>query len=209
MSSHLLHEIRNPLHNLSAGIDRWRQQLNDEQVSFLSRNLERLESAMRQLTRWDVVREQLDTQHAVALRTWFHEFINDKVRPQLQTDHIHLDAHLEDVTVHVPPVFLELCFVTLFNNALEAAASGPAPRLLRLTARALAEMVEIRLSNSGPPFSDEVLTAQGTQLVESSRGVGLGLVLVRRTLEQVGGAFSLENEEGHATVIMQIPGRPS
>ena len=212
LSSHLLHEIRNPLHNLSAGIERWREQLNAEQVSFLSRNLERLESAMRQLTRWDVVREQLDTQQIVALRRWLDQFISDKVRPQLLTDHIPLDMDLDDVIVRIPPVFLELCFVTLFNNALEAASAGTAPRGLRLTARTrrdLPDMVEICLSNSGQPFSDKVLAAQGAQLVESSHGAGLGLVLVRRTLEQVGGTFVLANEAGWATVTLQIPGRSS
>ena len=210
LSSHLLHEIRNPLHNLSAAIERWRPQLAPEQATLLTRNLDRLDAATRQLTRWNVLSNRVDFTEPVLLRTWLEEFVQDKVQPQLHLAQVHLEQHVAETEVRMHPLLLEQCFVSLFNNALETAAEGPAPRLIRLLAQDDAhapDMVELRISNTGAPYPEEVLAKQGTDPVESRHGMGLGLVLIRRTLEQVGGSLALTNDQGQATTILRIPGR--
>ncbi len=210
LSSHILHEIRNPLHNLSAAVERWRQQLTPEQATLLQRNMDRLEAATKQLTHWDVLSDEVDVKRAVTLQSWLDEFVQDKVRPQLHADQIHLDQHVVEADVRMHPLLLEQCFVTLFDNALDAAKNGPVPRIIRLSAQVSLDspgMIEVRMSNTGPWYPEEVLAKQGAEPVESQRGMGLGLVFVRRTLEQVGGSLTLTNDQGQATAILRIPGQ--
>ncbi len=210
LSSHLLHEIRNPLHNLQAALARWQQQLAPEQAALLERNMERLEAAIKHLTHWNVLSEEINVRETVLLRRWLGEFVQDKVRPQLHAAQIHYEQGVADVEVRMHPVFLEQCFVTLFNNALDAVADGPSPRVIRVSAGPSAQLpdtVEVRFSNTGAPYSKEVLAKQGREPVESRRGMGVGLMLIRRTLEQVGGTLLLVNEHGRATTTLRIPGQ--
>ena len=209
LSSHLLHEIRNPLHNLAAAIERWRQQLPQEQATLLERNIQRLEAVTNQLTHWNTLTDDLDVREPVALKVWLEDFIHDKTRSQLDEAQIHFEQHVPELTVLIHPLLLDQCFVTLFNNALEAAGAGTTPKRIRLVAQSNPpDTVEIRLSNSGSVFPEEVLANQGMKPVESDHRIGLGLVLVRRTLEQAGGSMRLSNDHGHATVILRLPGRP-
>lgn len=210
LSSHLLHEIRNPLHNLSAAIERWRAALAPEQAALLQRNMDRLDAAIKQLTHWNVLSDRVDFKEPVPLRTWLEEFVQDKVQSQLHVAQVHLEQHIAEAEVRMHPLLLEQCFVSLFNNALETAVEGPPPRLIRLSAQCdpqAPDTVELRMSNTGAPYPDEVLAKQGADPVESQRGMGLGLVLVRRTLEQVGGSLALANDQGQATAILRIPGQ--
>ena len=210
LSSHLLHEIRNPLHNLQAALARWQQQLAPEQAALLQRNLERLEAATSHLTHWNVLSEEINVREAVPLRRWLEEFVQDKVRPQLHAEQIRYEQDVADVEVRMHPLFLEQCFVTLFNNALDAVARASSPRIICVSAGLSAQVpdhVEVRFSNTGTPYSGEVLAKQGREPVESQRGMGVGLLLICRTLEQIGGTFSLSNADGRATTILRIPGR--
>ncbi len=51
LGSHMLHEIRNPLHNLTAVLEGWQQRAPPEELSIVQRNLLRLQVAMNQLSR--------------------------------------------------------------------------------------------------------------------------------------------------------------
>src|SRR6185295_10355553 len=120
------------------------------------------------------------------------------------------DQDVADVEVGMHPLFLEQCFVILFNNALEAVTRGPAPRMIHVSAQPSAQVpgtVEVRFSNTGAPYSGAVLAKQGREPVERQGGMGVGLMLVGRTVEQVGGALLLANPEGRAMTILRIPGR--
>ncbi len=214
LSSYILHEIRNPLHNLTAAVERWRAQLPAEQVALLQRNLDRLDVATRQLTHWGILSDEIDFREPVPLRRWLAEFVNDKVRPHLRELQMTFEEDVADVTVCMHPLLLEHCCVTLFNNAMQAAAAGAPPRLIRLMAKPLSATphapptVELTLSNSGSCYPDFVLMQQGREPVDSQNGLGLGLVLVRRTMEQVGGSLRLLNEDGRATAVVCLPAKP-
>lgn len=210
LSSHVLHDIRNPLHNLTAVVERWQQQLPPEEVAILQRNLDRLQAVMKQLRGWNVLEEAIDLREAVTLRPWLNDFIHDKVQPQLRDAGITLHQKVEPVVVLIHPLLLEQGLVTFFNNAVEAVTSDSGARAISVSAqlsRTRQGHVEMRLQNTGAPYRGEVLANQGREPVESERGLGLGLVLVQRTLEQVGGSLSLTNDGGQATTIFSIPGR--
>lgn len=210
LSSHLLHEIRNPLHNLQAALARWQHQIAPEQAALLQRNMERLELATKQLTHWNVLSETINIREPVHLRKWLREFVQDKVRPQLHAAQISYEQDIAEVHVDMHPLFLEQCFVILFNNALDAVCVGPAARMIRVSASPNAQngaMIDVRFCNSGAAYPEDALAKQGREPVESQRGMGVGLMLIRRTLEQVGGTLILANDENLATTVLRIPGR--
>jgi two-component system C4-dicarboxylate transport sensor histidine kinase DctB len=202
LSAHILHEIRNPLHNLAAVIEGWQQQMPADEAAILRRNISRLKVVTDQLSRWNALDESINLREAVPLRPWFEEFFADKVRLQLQQTSVALEHHVDPVVVQMHPLLLEQFLVTLLNNAVEAVGRGQPPRSIWLTARASVdhpEQVEVQICNTGAPFPDAVIRAQGSEPVDSQHGLGLGLMLVRRALEQVGGSLALANRDGQAT----------
>ncbi|MFQ5684938.1 MAG: sensor histidine kinase [Candidatus Binatia bacterium] len=210
LSSHILHEVRNPLHNLAAIIEaRQQQPLAPEESAILKRNIDRLKVVTDQLGRWNAIDDSLTHQESVQLRIWFEELLTDKIYPQLQEANIALTKDVRPVVVHMHPLLLEQCFTTLFNNAIEAVGRGGPPRLISLSATVSSDRqgyVEIRIQNTGPPYPEAALTAQGREPIHSSYGLGLGLVLVRRVLEQFGGGLTLNNQDGRALTTLWIPG---
>jgi C4-dicarboxylate-specific signal transduction histidine kinase len=68
-------------------------------------------------------------------------------------------------------------------------------------------MVEAELRNSGARYPEAVLSVQANEPIHSTSGLGLGLVLVRRALEQVGGTIRLANQEDQACTTLWIPGQ--
>ncbi len=208
LGSHILHEVRNPLHNLTAVLEEWQQRVPPEEASMIQRNLLRLQAVTTQLSRWSSLRDAIDPRQAIAIGAWLEEFLSDKVRPQLHEAAIKLEEELAPVIVEMHPLLLEQCFVALFNNAFEAVA-GHDLRVIRLSTKPSQRRhgyVEIEIRNTGTPFPEAVLTAQQTQPVSDHGGSGLGLLLVRKTLEQVGGALLLENVQGEARTLLWIPG---
>ena len=207
LGSHILHEIRNPLHNLTAVLEGWQHRVPPEELSIIQRNLLRLQAVTSQLSHWSSMKDAIDLQQAVPLGPWLNEFLTDKVRPQLHEANIHLEEELEPVLVAMHPLLLEQCFVALFNNALEAVA-GHEIRIIRLSVKPSRERpgyVEVEIRNTGAPYPEAVLTAQAAQPLSDHAGPGLGLLLVRRTLEPVGGSLLLANVGGEARTVIWIP----
>ncbi len=207
LGSHILHEIRNPLHNLTAVLEGWRQRVPPEELSIVHRNLLRLQVVTDQLSHWSSLKDAIDLRQAVPLRPWLDEFLTDKVRPQLHAANIHLEEELEPVLVAMHPLLLEQCFVALFNNALEA-VTGHEIRIIRLSVRRGRKRqgyAEIEIRNTGTPYPEAVLADQAAQPLTDHFGPGLGLLLVRRTLEQVDGSLLLANGGGEACTTIWIP----
>lgn len=210
LSAHILHELRNPLHNLAAVIEGWQQQFPKDEAAMLQRNLDRLRLVTEQLSRWHALDEALDLHEATPLRPWVAEFLADQVHPQLERLDIAIEHRVEPVTIHMHPLLVEQCLTTLLNNALEAASRGAPPRSVLLSARMSPERenrVEVELRNTGALYPEAVLAVQGGEPIRSPNGLGLGLVLVRRGLEQVGGLLRLENQDGQACTTLWIPGQ--
>ena len=208
LGSHLLHEIGNPLHNLTVGIERWQHHMPAEQTAMLQRNIDRLQAVTRQLRNWHTLDDTIDLHEPVPLRPWLQEFVHDKVRSELNRADVACELDLDALSVRMHSVLLEQCFVTVFNNALTAVMSEPSDRAIRIAAHAGADrpgFARVTLRNTGALFPSDVLSKQGREPVHSQQGLGLGLVLVQRTLEHVGGALQLANDDGWAVTTLWIP----
>jgi len=212
LSSHLLHEIRNPLHNLAAVLEDIHPHLPSVQSNAIERNLSRLHTVTEQLGRWTLLDDELNLREPVTLGPWFHDFVGDKVRGSLDRVNISFALRVGRVVVEMHQFLLEQCFTALLNNAIEAIERGAATRTITLVAEMSPTRhgyVEIQISNTGARYPETVLTTQGRGLVTSPHGPGLGLVLIHKSLELVGGELALANVAGQACTTLWIPGHPA
>ncbi|OGW91309.1 MAG: hypothetical protein A3D28_02340 [Omnitrophica bacterium RIFCSPHIGHO2_02_FULL_63_14] len=204
--SQILHEIQNPVHNLSAALEDPGGIDSAEKRELIARNLERLRHLKTRYGKLGPELERIDPDEPLAFRPWFERLMDEKLRFQLRAAGVHWTQELEPVRVFVHPMLMEQALLNLFTNAIETLEKlRPEERRLALRAGASADGVEIRMTNEGT-FPPEVLEAQGARPVESRRGMGLGLLLLRTIVEQVGGSLKLVNESGHAEVILALPG---
>ena len=210
LASLFLHEIRNPIHNVAAALEDSKQFLPPHLNEVVDRNLKRFEQISNQYKKWGSSFDEINLREPVELRPWLSNFIEDKVRGWLK----ELDAeYREDVKalrVYIHPILLEQLFITIFSNAQKELARVSEPRYLDLIAKPSeqhADRIDITLSNrSLSGFPPEVLEQQGRMPVESKNGLGLGLTLLKRIVEQVSGELHLSNEKDCATIVLTLPG---
>ncbi len=209
LTSLFLHEIRNPIHNITAALEDTRVSLPDEIAEMLNRNLKRLEETSQQYRKWGSLFDQIDPKEKTELRSWVKEFIENKVRSRLRELEIEYFLDIDPLQINMHPVLLDQCFTTLLANACEALAKEPRERQLRLIAHLqppLYKNIEIKIINQGQGFSEEALKKQAQSPIQSKTGLGIGLTLLRKILELVEGEVILSNFIGHAEVSLIVPG---
>ena len=98
----------------------------------------------------------------------------------------------------------------LIDNAIDAAALGPAPREVELTLVAAESDLLVRVRDTGPGVPHdmrEAIFTDGVTTKASATGArrGLGLALVRQIVEGCGGMVSVGYDEG-AVFTAMLPG---
>lgn len=88
----------------------------------------------------------------------------------------------------------------LLDNAIDAAAEAPAPKLVELTVEASAGALEITVEDSGPgidPQAVEDIFRHGfSTKTPGPFGRGLGLALVRQAVQRLGGTMTITSPAG-------------
>ena len=82
LTSLFLHEIRNPIHNITAALEDNRVVLPMEISDMIARNLKRLKETTAQYRKWGSLFEQINPREKTELRSWLKDFIENKVRAQ-------------------------------------------------------------------------------------------------------------------------------
>ena len=204
--SQMLHEIQNPLHNISAAFENAEASMTAEKYEIIHRNLERLNELKKKYGHWEWA-SQLNPEEPMLFKPWLKAWMEDKINSQLSALDIHVAMEIKNVRLFVHSILLEKIFMTLFENAFEAMEKTDKKKLLFVDAQAVpGESVRIRISNNGKPFPEEVLKIQGSRPVQSHHGLGLGLLLLNKILEQTGGRMTLSNEADTSVVTLLLPG---
>jgi signal transduction histidine kinase len=206
-ASYILHEIRNPIHNLNAVLEKHAPQYPDSERDIMERNMKKLTAITNQLRHMHVLSDHMNVRQAVAFSPWLDTFLKDSVEGALRKFKIHYEQKVSSLRLSMHPLLLEQCFQLLFDNAIRVSAES-SQRLMSLSAT-LDEnkkgCAKIVLRNSGALFSEEIVHTSGRTRVGSQEGSGLGLVLVRDTLKHVGGEMLVENKDGVPQVTLCIP----
>ena len=97
----------------------------------------------------------------------------------------------------------------LVDNAIDAAASGEPPRWVSLEIAVEHDGVVIEVADSGPGVPEEdseaVLRYGYSTKPHSGQGRGLGLALVSRTVNRLGGTLSLARRRGAVFTVVLPP----
>jgi signal transduction histidine kinase len=205
--AHILHEIRNPIHNLSAVMDTVETGIAASDREIIKRNLSRLKDLTDQLKRVSVS-DKINPLQPVLFREWAESFLQQAVIPTIRKLKIRYEQKIDPLILHVHPLLLEQCLTVIFQNAIVACSQD----LLQRNSIYFSASYDGRrhgysalaLGNSGA-FPAEVIESSGRSAVKSSQGLGFGLVLLRDTVESVGGKMEITNEEGCATVRLYLP----
>lgn len=102
--------------------------------------------------------------------------------------------------IKTDPTLIRRALTNLVNNAIQAMPDGGT---LELTAVKTKEQATIKVSDTGKGIPDEIKPKLFTPLVTSkAKGQGLGLAVVKRLVEALGGSITFESQTGKGTTFM-------
>ena len=203
MSAGLAHELRNPLGTMKASAEMLvknvepTNELAREMAGFISTEVDRTNSL---ITRF------LDFARPLAVRlapTELHEIL-DRAVADLERHQPPLDVVIyKNYAPEIPPIPLdaELMERVIYNLLLNAAQASPPQGPITLKTRLLDDMAEIAVIDRGtgidPKHQESIFNPFFTT---KSSGVGLGLAIVSKIVDEHGGKISVESEPGSGTI---------
>ncbi len=123
---------------------------------------------------------------------------------------VNMEAALEGITARADPAGLALVLRNLIDNALKFSRDSQPPRLT-LDATADKETVTLKISDNGIGFDmqyhDRIFEIfQRLQRAEDYPGTGVGLAIVRKAMQRMGGRVWAESAPGQgATFYLELP----
>ena len=205
MAKQVAHEIKNPLTPMKLSLQHLRQMYKDG-----ARNFEQVFNEMVK-----TVIEQIDTLSRIA-----GEFARFARMPQPVLESVDVNAVLResillfeqdaDVTFDLalqeglPTVRsdreeLRRAFINIIRNGIQAVNNSG-----RITIRSLCEQgwVVVSIHDDGVGMSGEVKAKLfEPNFSTKSEGMGLGLAITKKSIDDVGGSISIESEEGKGTTV--------
>ncbi len=107
-------------------------------------------------------------------------------------------------TIKTDQTFIRRAITNLINNAIQAMPEGGK---LELTARKMNNTAVLTVSDTGKGIPEEVKPRLFTPLVTTkAKGQGLGLVVVKRLIEALGGTITFESQPDKGTIFkIELP----
>ncbi|MGH7071361.1 MAG: ATP-binding protein [Acetobacteraceae bacterium] len=205
------HELRNPLGTLVASLEvlqRMADRMPAEArtaIARIERNVWRSARIIDELLEFS--RERKSVPQPIAIDEWIAERLPDQ--PGLDAVDVTLSL-ASGVAIRVDGERLEQVLSNIVQNALQAIAARGAPgrgSLRIATTRAGDDVVVLRISDNGAGMPPEVQRRIFEPLFSTKAfGVGLGMALVRRIVEQHQGTIAVDSEVGRGTeVTVRLP----
>ncbi len=190
------HELRNPLSVIETSLHLLRGRLPDSDER-ITKHLDRIGSQLLQANDiignlLDLVRDRARVRSPVDVGSLIRELTGAVERPERVSLSL---SGLDDLPpVHGDAIQLRQVFRNLLANAVEATAPEGE---VRVDGRSSDGFLELAVEDSGPGVDPEVRRRLFEPLVTTKeRGIGLGLALVRRFVEQHGGSVELDRSYG-------------
>lgn len=229
MAANVAHEVRNPLASIKTSIQMLMDDLTDddeqgtvqevpsrvelaqESTTVMLKEVERLDSIVRDMLLFAKPRQlHRSTCNIIAL--------SDHVLQLMQKRYTDAQVHIHRVYEVVPALYvdtgqIEQVLFNLYTNALQAMPEGGE---LTVTCRMMAQTSEPRLKHAAEPQQWLVFTVADTGVgispdalkrifqpffTTKAHGIGLGLPITRRLIEDHGGTLSVESQLGKGTIM--------
>jgi signal transduction histidine kinase len=210
----LAHEIRNPLHAIRlnlhtlaralAGTGKMDPKNLETVIEQTNQEIQRVDGLVQQMlgftTAGEVKRVDVDLVEEVRSTLRF-------LQHDLERHHIELDEHFprHEVKARVDPDRFRQIMLNLMINAKEELPEGGR---LELHVRQRHKFAEVSLSDNGPGIAARDCERIFEPFYSTKqRGLGLGLALVRRFVEDLGGRIWCESdgERGGTTFRLEVP----
>jgi signal transduction histidine kinase len=213
VAARVAHEINNPLAGIQYSFLLIKDAIPENHPHFsyvgaIEREITRIGAVTRQL--YETYRPEQDTSAHTPLGT----VVNDAVAFMQQVNRrtqvkIVTDLSGAPAVVSLSAAILRQVVYNLVQNAMDASPPGGT---VRVTAVTVEDTLEIRVSDDGPGIAPEMhdrifepfFSTKDTQMRTS--GMGLGLALVRRSVDAAGGRISIDRSpSGGALFIVTLP----
>lgn len=116
--------------------------------------------------------------------------------------------HLPQTEGYMDARMIERAIFNLLINAAQAARTGPSSPAVKVSLTETPNMVELRVSDSGPGIPPAIRETLFEPFVSDGkrRGIGLGLTIANRIAQEHGGRVHVEDSRaGHTTFVLSLP----
>lgn len=206
LAASIAHELRNPLAGIRMSCSNLRKEIDDPDQA---QRLDIIGAELKRLTR--LLNDLLDqAKHSPLPAKELN--IASVVQELLALTRYQIPAHLnlesdipENLVCRLPEGDFRQALLNLILNS--AQAMGETPGTIRVELRKNNDILWLMVSDGGPGFSQEMLATGIRPFVSGDpRGTGLGLTMVQRFTQQVGGRVQLANKNPHgACVTLMLP----
>jgi PAS domain S-box-containing protein len=213
VSAIFAHEVRNPINNISTGVQLMASRLGAEHP--LHESLERIR---KECTRLDqLMSDVLFFARPLELKMELIDLADmmrrllERWKPRLSQSGVHVHAGLDADArrVQADPRTLEQVVVNLMTNALQAMPDG-GTLSVTLAASPDGQAVDLKVADTGPGIPADVAERIFDPFFTTKKdGTGLGLAISRRIVTAHKGALHVESYAGAGTVFtIRLPSPP-
>jgi two-component system, NtrC family, sensor histidine kinase HydH len=203
LTAGLAHELRNPLGTIRASADLLRSrsksadETTQELAGYIISESDRTNSLVTRFL--DFARPLRVSASTIDLATVLDESISQFSRHPAGTSVTVVKNYAPDVPLlEADGELLRMCFVNLLVNAAQA---SPAGATVTVKTRRLPAAAEISVIDRGKGISKEnVESIFNPFFTTKTDGVGLGLPIVAKVVDEHGGSITVRSEEGQGTV---------
>jgi len=193
------HEIRNPLAAMRTWLHVLEQKLPPDDPD-LSKPIDRIKRGIRQCD--NIIDDLLDFSRSSDLNPqptridgWLQALIHEQLFPEGVAVTFH--PGLADRRLPIDRERLRRAVVNLIENACQAIEGERKPGIVTVSTLPAAPNVLVRVADTGPGVPDEIRGRIFEPLFSTKgSGIGLGLAIVRDTVEQHGGTIRVEDSPG-------------
>jgi PAS domain S-box-containing protein len=213
----LAHEIKNPLTPIQLSAERLEHKLAGKLPEAEADMLRR--STQTIVAQVGALKGMVDDFSIYSRSTKFKSFpvaLNDLVREVLhlyESMQVEIDARLGEVPIiQADPALLRQVVHNLMQNALDALAGLPNPRIAIVTAQAAGSVV-LTVTDNGTGIAEGMLARIFEPYVTTKpKGTGLGLAIVKKIIDEHHGRVTVENAKpqgASVSITLPLPGAPS
>ena len=200
----MVHDMRAPLRAMSTFADALLQEFSETQTNEDVRDYcSRIIAAANRLDK--LIQDSLNYTKAVLQESPLQAVDLSRLLPSLIETYPNLHTDRADISIEDPlPVvmgeesLLTQCFSNLLGNAVKFVAPGVRPRI-RIHTQILDEFARVTVEDNGigiSPPAQSRLFGMFQRLTSGYEGTGIGLAIVRKVVERMGGKVGAESEVG-------------
>lgn len=202
LASGMAHEIRNPLGSIQGSLEILKEDYKegDKKAEFLNILFKEIKRLNRVVT--DFLSYARPTQPAL-VDCDLNQLISESlsiIKPEADKKQVALRTqfHSQFPQIQADPSQLKQAFLNLLLNSLQALEK---PGEISITSETSNGWINVEIKDTGPGISTENLPKVFTPFFTTKKeGVGLGLGIVERIVQNHKGKISVESLSGHGTV---------